>query len=112
MSALFKEVELILAQPHLAVKLEEAFSGIIERIETHRLESKVVGVAPQKIQSFLFAFFRVFGSGVRSSLSVFVLKDFTSAFVVVNVEEDELLDIGHVKDLLEVEVNFHSSRTG
>ena len=45
MHAFFEEVELWLTNSHLSVKLEQAFTGIIEGFKTDRLKADVLRMA-------------------------------------------------------------------
>ena len=106
--AFFKKIEFRLTYSHLTVKSEEAFSCIIESFKTHWLKGEVIRMASEKVECFGLGLFWLSSIHVDWVPLVFESEDLLSAFIEVNVREDEVLNAWQVVHSVEVEVNFHS----
>ena len=109
MCALFKQFKLILAQSHLPIHFKHTLSRIIEAIETHRFKLQVPRVASQQIKRLRLILFRMFLHHTWFSSSLFICNDLFSANIEVLIEKYELLIVGNIINLFEVEVYLHSS---
>ena len=106
MDTFFEKVKLWFTHSHLSIKSEKAFSGIIEWFETNWLESEVLRVASQHIESLLLAFLGMLrGHVVRVSL-IFISNNLLPALVKVNIREDQVLNCWNVIHFGKVEVNL------
>ena len=86
--ALFKEVEFRFAHSHLAVKSEQALSGIIEGLQAHWLKSEVLRMTPEHIERLCLTLFRVLLVHIGAVTLVLVLDYLFPALVEINVKED------------------------
>ena len=106
--ALFEKVQFGLAYSHLPVHFEHALTGIIEWVVAHWFECQVLRMASKHIERLWLRVPRMPLIHVWSCSLLFIINYLTSTLVEVDVEEDHLLDVGHVEDLSQIEVDLVS----
>ena len=104
MDALLKQVELWLTNAHLSIHLEEALTSIIEWVVANGFKFQVSSMATQNVQRFRLGLLRMFLVHAWCRTLLLVINDLASALVEIDIEEDHLLDIGHVKDFSQIKV--------
>lgn len=123
MDTLLKEVELRLAHSKLPLHLEHALTSVVKRFEAYRFELQILRMAAKQVECLRLRFFRMSLCHRWRCSFLFVFDNLTTAFVKVHIEEDHLLkevqlhsrcfftylDIWHVVDALEIEINFVTS---
>ena len=91
MHALLKHVELWLADVHLVVHSEKAFTSSVEWFEAHWLKLKVLGVATEHIECLFLCLFRMKRIMISRVASFLKPENFSAALVKVDMHENQVL---------------------
>jgi len=107
--ALLEQVQFGFAYAQLSVHFEKALARVVKGLQAHGLKLQVLRVATEQVKRFGLGLLGVALGHVGGGPFVFVANDLLSALVEVHVEEDHLLDGGHVEHAFQVEINFVTS---